>query len=887
MNRIRQRYLILLLARCVEHTRNALLGLALDYLAFRIGRLWLVGAATVFVRNGRFVFLVAYALERLLLHLAGVGVDELDSCFVFSITLFIVHIAYPLVFTNEVNMPLAEIWHDFRQTGVPTLPVFVYMVGLVHYPRWTVRVTGEGVLRRVPVWIWRHCTLGDVFGGGWKVVLCGASALAIYYTILVPLVMFLLAVAELGWRRVGKEFHNVRVRFLHGFTDGNPPGGFRRPQRLGTNQTLPPFAYTALAGDQMRVLHLLPRGNSDTIRCEIEHVSLEKILVYEAMSYAWGPQVPEDVYVCREICVNDRRFRVTQRVYDLLHDRSLVFSPRTIWIDSICINQKDDVEKSWQVALMHHIFSRASRVTVWLGVAPDAHLAVDVFLELAHLFKNYPVTDAELWERYAPERRSARWLALGNMMEHPYFTRVWMVQEIAVNRNVHVVYGGQLLHWDTLTLVLRTLFMSNRLSLLVEDTAEAGKKRIGLLNGTNVIFLDRVRDALQKGEPPTLAEVLRSCWTLQATDRRDKIFALWALAADGDDVLVRPDYTKTETQVFTDAAVYLALRGTGDDLLRVLGCAGVGWPRSVPGIPSWAPDWSTVSRSLLGSFPKNSTSRYHPYGNLEASPLRVLRGESMMVEMDAVILGGDPILYLTSEFERPTVLSQSGYVTNLDVMGDRTGRWIVEALCLVANHLGHDIANTIYQHTGQPLEEVFWRTLMVDSGLYGADGAMLSTNTRPAPMPFGAYYRDYMRYHLVSMPSFQAHERQTLLAQLASIGAQAERDTEFFDPEDSLDRPRKSGLWVTSAQNRCLSRKLAITEHLGFVALVPPGTEPGDRIVIIPGVCTPMVVRPTGRWADGEAEKLVFSLVGECYVHGLMDAREWVKRDVVERIVLL
>jgi len=40
MNRIRERYYLLLFGRCVEHTRNAVIGLALDYLTYRIGRLW-------------------------------------------------------------------------------------------------------------------------------------------------------------------------------------------------------------------------------------------------------------------------------------------------------------------------------------------------------------------------------------------------------------------------------------------------------------------------------------------------------------------------------------------------------------------------------------------------------------------------------------------------------------------------------------------------------------------------------------------------------------------------------------------------------------------------------------------------------------------------------
>ncbi|KAK4122210.1 hypothetical protein N657DRAFT_494594 [Parathielavia appendiculata] len=887
MNRIRERYLILLFARAVEHTRNALIGLALDYLAYRIGRLWVVGAATLVVRNGRAVFLFSWAVERLCLYLLAVvgGVDQLDSCFVFSIALFVVHVAHPLVFTNEVNLPLAEVWHDFRQTGVPTLPVFVYMVGMVHYPRWTARTTLNMVFKRVPQWLWWHCTLE----GAWNVSLCVCCALVLYQTVLVPLVMFLRVVAELAWRWVGREYYRLCVWALHLLTRGKPPGGFHRQRRLGHNKILRPFAYTSLGDDQMRVLHLLPRGNSATVRCELEHVSLDKRLIYEAMSYTWGPQHPEEVWFCKTVYINNHPLRVTQRVYDLLLNRSPAFSPRTIWIDAICINQKDDLEKGRQVALMHQIFSRASRVTVSLGEAPNAHLAIDLLFELSHLFKNYDMTDAELWERYTPERRSARWLALGDMMEHPYFTRIWIVQEVAANENVHVVYGGQLINWDTLMRVLPPLLMANRLSMLVEDTAVVGTKRIALINGFHIITMDKVREATQNDDPPNLADMLVPCWTLQGSDRRDKIFALWALASDGDNDLVRPDYTKTDAQVFTDAAVYMGLRGTGQDMLRVLGCAGIGWLRDVPDIPSWAPDWSTVGRSMIGAFPQQSTNQYRPYGDLETSALRVIAGDSMMLELDAIIVV-EPIKHMTREFQRPMAQTKHGYLTDINQMARLTEIWVAEALCLVGDHLGHDVAKVIYPPTGQTLEEAFWRTLIVDFATYSGDASMAPTKqNRPAPAAYGAYYRDYLAYHISNPDAAEVMASPTLLAVLSSLMVRRHRDAEYFDPQDDMDRPRKSGLWATAVQSHCLSRKLAITGENGLLALVPPGSEAGDTIAIVPGVMTPLIVRPVGQCTvdNDEVAKLAVSLVGECYVHGLMDGGEWVKQEAVKRIVMI
>ncbi|KAK4451235.1 hypothetical protein QBC34DRAFT_378561 [Podospora aff. communis PSN243] len=59
-------------------------------------------------------------------------------------------------------------------------------------------------------------------------------------------------------------------------------------------------------------------------------------------------------------------------------------------------------------------------------------------------------------------------------------------------------------------------------------------------------------------------------------------------------------------------------------------------------------------------------------------------------------------------------------------------------------------------------------------------------------------------------------------------------------------------------------RRFCLTSQ-GFIGLVPPATKLGDVLCLVPGAQTPFLLRPIGN-KTGQ-----FYLVGECYIHGMMD----------------
>jgi len=59
--------------------------------------------------------------------------------------------------------------------------------------------------------------------------------------------------------------------------------------------------------------------------------------------------------------------RISENLHAALQRIRDVQQPVEIWVDSICINQKDLAERSSQVGLMRDIYEGSEEVVIWLG----------------------------------------------------------------------------------------------------------------------------------------------------------------------------------------------------------------------------------------------------------------------------------------------------------------------------------------------------------------------------------------------------------------------------------------------------------------------------------------------------------------------------------------
>lgn len=128
-----------------------------------------------------------------------------------------------------------------------------------------------------------------------------------------------------------------------------------------------------LDGDRtIRVLDIeRTKGNEyeAPLRGRLRVVDLRQSPAFTALSYVWGAPDPPDRPdpLNRISCNHGREIPITSNCRDALKSLRHIYGGVTIWVDAICINQKDNEEKKTQLPLMGDIYTWAQTVFVWIG----------------------------------------------------------------------------------------------------------------------------------------------------------------------------------------------------------------------------------------------------------------------------------------------------------------------------------------------------------------------------------------------------------------------------------------------------------------------------------------------------------------------------------------
>ena len=102
-------------------------------------------------------------------------------------------------------------------------------------------------------------------------------------------------------------------------------------------------------------------------------------------------------------------------------------------------------------------------------------------------------------------------------------------------------------------------------------------------------FVFRSRSYQYEGKRPLPLELPRRLNKLEASNRRDFVFALISIAEDRRDLGIVPDYLKTIEAVFTETAIALLKQNRFDMLLDAISSS------QRPGLSTWVPDWQPAA----------------------------------------------------------------------------------------------------------------------------------------------------------------------------------------------------------------------------------------------------------------------------------------------------
>lgn len=283
---------------------------------------------------------------------------------------------------------------------------------------------------------------------------------------------------------------------------------------------------------EIRLLQFL-RPRKGTISLRFQTYELDKCPPYTALSYAWGEEHPTiDIFVdgtsstVREnlgLALHRIQEKVTAGKFD---------KPFLLWVDALCINQEDLVERSHQVNMMGQIYSRAKLVVVWLGKEDeDSHIAMGF------------IGGILTWTDSSPGGNQRLFNALNAFFRRPYWNRLWIQQEIVLARKFVVLCGAFSRTGED---VLRLTLLDYR------------------YNGTPAIStLRRIKAWYREERNRTLDNLLLKWNDIDQTncsDPRDRVFGLLGIVEQSERgrLGLEADYGKNAEEIWCDARDYMA-----------------------------------------------------------------------------------------------------------------------------------------------------------------------------------------------------------------------------------------------------------------------------------------------------------------------------------------
>jgi hypothetical protein len=308
-----------------------------------------------------------------------------------------------------------------------------------------------------------------------------------------------------------------------------------------------------------------------------------------------------------------------------------------------------------------------------------------------------------------------------------------------------------------------------------------------------------------------------------------------------------------------------ALMPDEEEDFDLLGLAGIGWDRRVNDLPSWIPDWSCLPETCFGpvirdyvtAFKYCASGKTARYIRFEDKDQRIisLRG----LKFDEVALTSGPA--------SDTSDAITGWI-----------EWLCKTYAMVAGFYGDSGLNEY--PNGQSLHDAYFEYCVIADDYREYHPVMsqtdeISTEWFYPNSAWESLRRSWLKAVKARLPSSTGQQFESFLREAleAVPGDHHQRSKQ----EESRRRGVLRGMgnpypWLPSAPEPpkmagvAKPGNFAVTKS-GYMALLPDGATAGDVICIIYGARTPYVLR----WVKCVGPDLRYQLVGNCYVHGIVE----------------
>jgi hypothetical protein len=403
---------------------------------------------------------------------------------------------------------------------------------------------------------------------------------------------------------------------------------------------------------------------------------------YDALSYCWGQPGGSEV-----LSINGEDFDITESLSGALRQfRTLQNDQptRKIWVDAVCINQRDNDERSHQVALMRDIYANSSRVFSWLGDADEhSKLALDTLRRFSTVSPKEAIKIASQLRDEAEERRAA----IRRFIHLPYFFRMWIVQEVVAAKDATLYWGPHSIDFDAACTAMERITGSGFYPFS-QATA-------------NLSYVWRWRDAYHgrgagHDEEDLDLRLFLDTRDRSATDPRDKIYSLSGIARERIAAGIHIDYNHSIRKVYTDFSKHVLQTRPDLQILSAVMVRHAG--SSVHELPSYVPDWTQPKYG--GGF----LQRYYRF-----KPTHLFRASGGTKPRVTVVDDSDAI---TLAGFRVDTISRVIPIKSLLAGGRVSTTTVTEP---VLDELASDaIPTPTYPYTGEPAWMAYFRTLTAD-----------------------------------------------------------------------------------------------------------------------------------------------------------------------------